>query len=147
MFQQTKALTKRTSNNHPDNIITNVIKRLQFEQVGDAILSQESQIKSFAATVGPMRNTVIPKSMLDTHHYQAHLERINDFLIHGPGVWWCETSEGIMFLDGSDEKDYRDEGPALQTFSSLMSTDVELYLQQHWETCCNSGVVLPATCL
>lgn len=60
-----------------------------------------------------MRNTVFPKSMLDRipQHYQAHLERISDFLIHGPGVWWKATADGIMFFDGTGEEDFRDEGP------------------------------------
>ena len=145
MFQQAKALTKGTSNNHPQNVISNIIKRLQFERTGDAILSQESGIKSLSAAVGSMRNTIIPKSLLDTQHYQAHLERISDFLIHGPGVWWKETPDAIMFLDGTDQPDYRDEGPTLQSFRSVSSMDIDLFLQEQWEACCSSGIVLPAT--
>lgn len=41
-------------------------------------------------------NTFIPPALMTTipAQYQAHLERIADFLLQGPGVWWkpCEKS-------------------------------------------------------
>lgn len=149
MFQQAKGITKGTSNNHPQHIISNIIQRLQFEQgtAESVIASQESQIKALSAKVGPMANTIISNSMMlkASVHYQAHLERISDYLVLGPGVWWKKVSEGIMFLDGTSEEDFRDVGPPLQHFRSNSLTDIELYLHQKWEACCSSGVELPAT--
>jgi hypothetical protein len=89
-----------------------------------------------------MKNTVFPQSLLENsaQHYQAHLERIGDYLLHGPGVWWKKVAGGIMFL----EELSRQEGPTLQYFRSTSLTDVQIYLQQQWEACCPSGVELPA---
>ena len=72
-----------------------------------------------------MENTVFSHSMLAkiSEHYQAHLERISDYLLVGPGVWWKEMSGGIMFLDGSSEQDYREAGPTLQHFKSFSCSD------------------------
>lgn len=150
IFQQAKGITKGTSNNHPQHIISNILQRLHFERGSENVIAtQESQIKSLSTALGPMENTIFPKSMLQNaaQHYQAHLEQISDYLIHGPGVWWKETPEGIMFLDGSNESDYQDAGPTLQHFRSTSLSQIDLYLQQQWEVCCNSGVMLPATYL
>ena len=47
-----------------------------------------------------MKNTVFPHHMLEkfSEHYQAHLERISDYILLGPGVWWSELPEGMMVL-------------------------------------------------
>ncbi len=53
-----------------------------------------------------------------SNHYQAHLQRISDFILTGPGVWWRKTSEGVEFLDGSQEDDFRTVGPPLMHYRS-----------------------------
>ena len=139
MFQQVKGITKGTSNNHPDHVILNIIHRLHFEQGTDQVIaSQESQIKSLSKALGPMKNTIFPESMLKnvSEHYQAHLERISDYVLPGPGIWWKKVPEGIMFLDGSSEEDYKCNGPTLQHFRSTSIDDINIYLQNQWETCC-----------
>lgn len=98
-------------------------------------------MKSLSKAVGPMENTVME---IASEHYQSHFERITDYLLCGPGIWWEETPQGILFLDGSSEKEYQDSGPTLQHFSSLSSSDVELHLLQQWEACCSTGIHLPA---
>ena len=147
MFQQVKGITKATSNNHTEQIISNIIQRLHYEQGPENVIAlQEGQIKALSRAVGPMKNTVFPLDKIP-EHYQAHLEQISDYLICGPGVWWRLTSEGILFLDGSSEEDYRNEGPALKHFGSTSLSDSEKSLQQQWEACCSTEVCLPATCL
>ena len=86
---------------------------------------------------------------MDKHssHYQAHLERISDYLLPGPDVWWKKTSQGIEFLDGPDENNYQDCGPSPHHFRSSSTTDIDVYLHSKWEELCDSGVELPATCV
>ena len=93
-----------------------------------------------------MRNTVIPNYILDqmSTHYQAHLERISDYLAPGPGVWWRRTSEGVEFLDGEQEVSSRLAGPHLTHYRSKTTSDIELYLFQHWESLCMAQTELPA---
>lgn len=145
MFQQAKGITKATSSNHTEHIIINVIQRLHFEQGSENVIaSQESQMKSLSKAVGPMENTFME---IASEHYQSHFEHISDYLLCGPGIWWEKTPQGILFLDGSSEKEYQDSGPTLQHFSSLSSSDVELHLLQQWEACCSTGIHLLAnTC-
>ena len=146
IFQQAKGITKGTTNNHAEHIITNIINRLQFEESGDSIATQESEIKSLAKAVGPMKNTVIPQKIMDSYsaHYQAHLERISDYLIPGPGVWWKRTSEQVEFLDGTDEEAFKEAGPQLLHFRSTSTAEIDLYLFNHWESLCISQTELPA---
>ncbi len=62
MFGQSKAITKATSNNHPQHVVTNILQRLQVEaQVHstDSVGEQESEIKALAQAVGTMPNSHI----------------------------------------------------------------------------------------
>ena len=111
MFQKAKGITKATSNNHAQQVITNIIQRLQFEEGAEGVIaSQESQVKSFSLGVGPMKNTFIPTALLHQipDYYQSHLERIGDYLLCGPGVWWRQSPDGIEFMDGDNEPDSRE---------------------------------------
>ena len=117
-------------------------------QARDDILQQETEIKAIAKAVGPMPNTRISKNLMQSlNQYQAHLERISDYLIRGPGIWWKQTSEGVEFFDGSMECDFRPEGPKLTHFRSSLMSDIELQLQLQWEDCCSSGIKLPAVAI
>lgn len=85
MFQQAKGITNTTSNHHPNQIIQNVLQRVQEESKATSRCTyeqQESEIKKLAATLPPKVNTFFPWSWISKHssHYQAHLERISDYL-------------------------------------------------------------------
>ena len=51
---------------------------------------EESEITQLAKVIEGFQNTFIPTALMTTipTQYQAHLERIADFLLQGPGVWW-----------------------------------------------------------
>ena len=60
VFGQIKQITKETSNQSPNHIITNIMQRLYFEEKNrqvNPIAIQESEIERLAATVGPIPNT------------------------------------------------------------------------------------------
>ena len=67
-------------------------------------------------------------------HYQAHLERIGDYLSEGIGIWWQHTSSGIEFFDAQSK--IPSAIPSLH--------HVEYYLLTQWERCLVDGVQLPA---
>ena len=126
MFQQAKGISKGTTNHNPNLIITNIIQRLHFEKKCDAVSTQESEIKVFARALGRMRNTLIPNHILEkkSSHYQAHLERISDYLATGPGVWWRKTAKGIEFFDGENKLQARQPGPQLSHYHSKTISDI-----------------------
>ena len=147
MFQKAKGITKTTSNNHAQHVTTNIIQRLQFEEGSEGVIAtQESHIKSLSLVVGSMKNTFFPNSLLNLlpEHYQSHLERISDYLLRGPGVWWEKTHQGLIFFDGTEEENYKEVGPEMKNFKSTTLSDISLYLHEQWEACISSKIQLPA---
>jgi len=136
MFGQCKAITRSTSNQHSDHVIPNIMIRIQEEQKAHSstlanLKAQESEVHKLALVLGP-KNTIIPKAWL-THSavpYQAHLERISDFLTAGPGKWWKCTEEGIEFLDSPSCASIEHK---MHHYRSSTLADIELYLHSKWE--------------
>ena len=147
LFQQAKGISRDTTNHHVEHVIPNIIQRLQFEVSSSSIKDQESEISALGKAVGPMTNSFIPQEIMDkfSAHYQAHLERISDYLVPGPGIWWRRCLGGVEFLDGSTEPNYKETGPQLHHFRSKSTTDIELDLFEKWESICSSNTQLPAT--
>ena len=50
--------------------------------------------------------------------FQAHLERIADFVLPGAGVWWHVENNTIIFHDGDTNPDFREEGPSLMSYEN-----------------------------
>ena len=76
--------------------------------------------------------------------HQAHLERISDFLLPGPGIWWQHTPARIEFFDGYHSPSERPEGPEVHHVRSVSLLDIDIYLHTKCEECCHSQVHLPA---
>ena len=108
IFGQAKAITKATSCNRPNEVITNILLRVQMEQAAHDVMDDrdESQVKKLSKAVGPRPNSVFSNALMVQFEaqYQAHLERIGDFLLPGEGVWWKHVAQGVEFLDGEDEE-------------------------------------------
>ena len=82
-FAQMKQITKATSSNQPNHVITNILIHLKEEgksKTTNTIEAQENDIGKIARVVGKANNTVIPHAWCRAHptQYQAHLERISD---------------------------------------------------------------------
>ena len=65
MFGQCKAITRNTSNQHTNDIITNILVRIQYEDKSlaaerNTVKNQESEIFKLAQTLSGKENTVIP---------------------------------------------------------------------------------------
>ena len=148
MFGQCKAITRATSSQHPDHIITNILLRLQEESKNNvsSLKAQEGPITKLAKALGSKCNTIVPKEWLHQipHQYQAHLEKISDFLVDGPGSWWRELHGDIEFFDaltpGSSLPQHR-----MFHYRSTKLTNIESYLLMKWEACIDNNVPLPAT--
>ena len=146
MFGQCKAITRTTSNQHTSNIISNILVHMHYEKQRREINTfhkQDSEIMRLSEVLQGKKNTLIPHEWMEkcSVHYQAHLERISDFLVHGPGVWWKYTQLGVEFFDVS--------GIPTQTvsthhFRTHSLQDVDVYLLSKWEQCIDLAVQLPA---
>ena len=148
MFGQAKQITRSTSCLRPDHVITNILTRIHAESksCSNALKIQESEIHKLANVLGPKSNTIIPRMWINSNPslHQAHLERISDFLLPGPGVWWQYTQDGIEFFDGHDTPSVHPEGPDVHHIRSTSLFDIDMYLHNKWDECCCSQVPLPA---
>ena len=149
MFNQMKQITKASSSQKTDHVITNILIRIQEEatcKASDAFKSQESEVEKLAKALGKRQNSIIPFSWIEKTptHYQAHLERISDFLLLGKSAWWTRTSDGIEFLDGATSPTSNETGPCLHHYRTATLSDVDCHLQKCWEECVQKGILLPA---
>ena len=150
IFGQCKAITRNTSNQHTNDIITNILVRTIYEEKRVAEIStmqkQESEVLKLAQALPVKENTVNPLEWLQhtSVHYQAHLERISDYLLQGPGVWWRYVENGVEFFDGHIP--YPElQAPVTHHFRSTTMGDVDAYLLSKWEQCIDIEVQLPTT--
>ena len=151
MFGQCKSITRTTSNHHANHVIENILVRISEEQkcheaISSTIRKQESEVEKLAAIIHQKQNTIIPQTWMNNKsiHYQAHLERIGDYLLQGRGMWWDYVDSGVEFYD-IQMPNPPSLLPQLQHFRSTTLGDVELYLLSQWEQCtCSMEVELPA---
>ena len=101
----------------------------------DTIKKQERELSKLSQALLPKKNTVIPHDWLkySSSHYQAHLERIEDYLLEGPGIWWRHTENGVEFLD--IEISNLSTTPILHYFRKESMSDVDIHLLEKWEAC------------
>ena len=89
-FDTIKEITKRTSNGHSNHIIPNSLLRMQAENMirdkPTPVLNSHSLIGRCASILPPPSNTEFPETEINSYEYQAHLERISDFLLPGEGI-------------------------------------------------------------
>ena len=108
-FGQCNSITHKTSYNHPQHVIDNALLQIQAEssKLLSSLPKQEAEISQLAKVLPTFENTFFSHECISTHslQFQSHLERISDYLLLGPGVWWKETSLGIKLFDRSKEED------------------------------------------
>ena len=76
--------------------------------------------------------------------WQAHLERISDFLRVGRGVWWDTNENGdTHFFDWKGSPESLEAGPVLHHFRSCSFKSEESYLKECWLKCLEQKCDLP----
>lgn len=99
LFGQAKALVSQASNWHPDNVMLNMLTRIQSKQllknksVTETLSVQESRLSKAAANIpkysGTSGTAIHPTQLShQLYSWQLHLKRISSFLVPGKGVWW-----------------------------------------------------------
>ena len=134
-------ITRTTSSFHADHIISNILVRLQAEKDlstnhnVSSVEKQQAHVSKLASSLPSFPNTIIPKEMLVNHpsSWQAHLERISDYLLAGKGVWWNESDNGdINFFDAKGNVESSEAGPLLHHFRSSSFKSEDSYLKKFW---------------
>ena len=106
-FHFFKEVSKRTSNRHAEQMLFNAFIRLQVrddweDNLGTWKTERKNLISKHADLLkSERRNTLVPFWVIEMfpHAWQAHLERISDYLTLNV---WEETPHGILFHDMDD---------------------------------------------
>ena len=110
LFQQTKSLTKRTSNNQPGNVISNILIRSHVEeelkihlygQHGESWVNKQNIASNLYNEMMIVRNIFIKKEFIikNENDWHSYLETIADYISLGEGIPWCQSENGIEFYD------------------------------------------------
>ena len=125
VFNKMKRITNTTSSKHPGHVIGNAYIRLQEEKEvssNDETIVQNHlrEISRLFDIMDKLPNSFFPFELIKTYAsaWQAHLERISDFMLCGEGVLWTQDENGITFHDSPGEPEHKPEGPALHHFRS-----------------------------
>ena len=128
-------------NRHPDNVLFNMIIRLQVKQLSDVtratteVQKQETRVSKAGRCVPNYPGTQSAKSFIHKHlhSWQSHLKQISAFLIHGKGIWWSSDECCYMFKDGADDQSFRLEGPHLLHHQQTTLTEQAIYKEILWQ--------------
>ena len=149
-FSTFSSVSLATSSRRPGESITPGMIRMQAEMKQgerNAIQEQESQLGRLSKCLPKAENSIIPHRILlkYPYAYQAHLERISDFLLCGEGAWWRHTVSGIEFFDvNTPDEDPRgpETLPPLHHFHSHTLKSESTYLQDEWKKCLSSAAAV-----
>ena len=150
IFNTLKNICRATSSYHPGQIIGNIFVRLQAEQQLKAnqadVSKQQKHVSKLASALPPFGNSKFSTSFLIEHSssWQAHLEKISDYILPGKGVWWNKSDEGCMeFFDAEGNAEHQPNGPEVHHYRSTTFQAEEKNLDECWQSCLNKQVPLP----
>ena len=150
LFGQARAIADFCTNHHPENVIPQVMLRLQAKQEQHdglaSVKKGDSQVSRVAADLPQLPGTRVNTSFIQQREdsWQIHLQRISPFLVAGVDVRWSYTGNGFLFHDGDT-----DRANAGDTFSLLHHRyhsvmDVEHRRDACWKRIVDDKIVIPA---
>ena len=60
-----------------------------------------SKVETIARRIPPYECTRFDFSILRRGDFQAHIERLGDFMFPGEGIWWHKEGDEIVMHDGA----------------------------------------------
>ena len=93
IFGQAKKIALNTTNRQAEHVIPEIMLRLQMKQRERSLLisisNKHTKVQVAAKGVPRYTGSTFSKSFLHSRcsTWQAHLERISSYLVHGPEVW------------------------------------------------------------
>ena len=146
VFKELRKLQVCTSG-RPDEVAKQLMERIQIRE--STTTNHSSFVKENRKLKLPSlrRDTVFTKNMLANHkdEIQLHMQRIADYLVCGPAVWWCKEAQGeaIRFFDGIGQANVRPEGPIMRHFRDTSVSEALQSVSECLEQCISGKVELP----
>ena len=151
-FHSIRDITKSTTNNWPGHVIGNLIVRQEIESECKDKYEFDNHKNSTFREIHKLGVKLheCQKNSHFTYDYikensadwQAHLERISDFLIFGENKWWEKNEFGITFFDVDHIPD-KSHHPKVHHFRSSSMTSVSNDLEIHWSSILEQGICIP----
>lgn len=140
-FGDLRRISLQTTNRQAKYVVDNAVLRFTIQQKinskPDTIKKQDSVISHQAKLLDKRSNSIFKEEFIQKNPllFQAHLERIADFMLAGEGIWWSKNGEDVEFFDGVDEPCTRLEGPELHNFRSSDLQKEQMYITSAWKRC------------
>jgi hypothetical protein len=151
LFAQAKRIALNTTNRHADQVIPEVLFRLQMKEregtLTSSISANQTKVQTAAKSLSGYKGTVVEKEFIRCHKssWQAHLERISNYLVHGPNIWWNDDGRSYIFHDGDHDPDFHPIGPKLHHFRSFTIQNVLREKHESWKKILTKNIVIPAS--
>ena len=142
MFGDLQTIAKHTCVPRPEAIIAKCLTKFgarhlletskpgSFEQQ-DSLISREAK-KLPPSVCSEFTDEFVRKNQT---LWQAHLERLGDYLLLGQGVWWEKTPNGYKFFDVTEDgMPAILLGPPLHHFRSTSLSEEKKYLAECWQS-------------
>ena len=138
LFGQARGIAEACTNHHADNVIPQILLRLQVKQEQHVALASvqkgDTQVSRVAKELPEVLRT----------HVQLSFIQLPTFLVTGTNVWWSYTDKGFLFHDGDADPSNPDDTFTLLHFRSHSLTDVEERQAACWKKIVEERVVIPA---
>ena len=150
LFGQARAIAEKSTNHQPDNVIPQVMLRLQAKQEQHDILASvkkgDSQVSYVANDLPEVSGTKVKTSFIMQREdsWQVHLQRISPFLVDGVDVWWSHTNNGFIFKDGDTDPENSSDVLLLLHHRYHTVKDVEQRRDECWKKILDEKIILPA---
>ena len=145
MFGQCRQIAEHATNRHPENIIVNVVLRMQKKTIYQT--NTDTIVSKAAESLPAFDRTHFPANFINKYKdsWQAHLEQISPYLLCGENEWWRKTDNGFTFHDGAQDPPYQSCGPNLLHFRDANEADVKRRHSQCWKQVLENNIPLPTT--
>ncbi len=150
LFGQAKQIALNTTNRKPNNVIPEILLRLQIKQNEGKLISAlragQTKVSKVAKHVSAYPGTRVDKQLLTNRSssWQAHLQRLSTYLVLGHGEWWREDEAGFVFHDSDSDPDFRESGPNLHHFRTTTLQEVFQVQRESWKMIVDQHIPLPA---
>ena len=150
IFGQARQIGEDCTNHHADNVIPQIMLRLQAKQEQREIMASvkkgDSQVAHVAKDMPLLPGTKVKSTYIQEREdsWQVHLQRISPFLVAGEGVWWSQTPNGFVFHDGDTDPANPNDAFSLMHHRYHSVNDVEHRRDVCWKRIVDEKIVIPA---
>ena len=148
LFSKSRHIAEKASNRSPGNVITNILFRMQCNTRKSS--NADTIVHKAAKSLPHFQGTQLPCEFVAKYNdsWQAQLQRLSPFLVHGKQTWWTTTTTNeYLFMDGDDDPKVSEKGPWLFHFRDSNMEQVVEHQEECWRKIVEAKLELPTATL